>query len=152
MFGHRVLFSVDAIKNELKKQLKSLIEFGVVRFLIGYNGEFDKLALETLCELRTIYEKIEIVIVVSNINNIKKNKFGYSKIDDYEKFETMVYDIEEVHFKRIITKTNQCMVDDSDFVVCYSDLKRGYSGSKLAVKYAIKKNKKVINIFDKIGY
>ena len=47
---------------------------------------------------------------------------------------------------------NQAMINDSDYCVFYYDknyfpLTRTKSGTKLAYEYAVRKNKKVINLF-----
>ena len=40
------------------------------------------------------------------------------------------------------------MIDDSDLIVCFVDMSAYGSGAKKAVSYALKQNKKVINLFD----
>ena len=151
LFGHRYLFFYDRVAKELEIQLEGLIKNDVCTFLVGYNGEFDKLSRQVLNKLKETYTNIEIIVVVSNINHLKKNKYGYAKVDEFESYKTIIYDIENEHYKRLITKTNQCMVDDSDIVVCYVDMNTTYSGAKLAVKYAKKQNKQIINLYEKIN-
>lgn len=61
--------------------------------------------------------------------------------------ETLFYDIEDVHFKNRITVSNKKMIDDSDMIICYVDMTSYKSGAKNAIKYAMKKNKTVVNLY-----
>ena len=39
------------------------------------------------------------------------------------------------------------MVDESDVVICYADMEQIRSGARRAIKYAMKQEKEVINLF-----
>ncbi len=41
------------------------------------------------------------------------------------------------------------MVDESDLIICYVDMNNYKSGAKTTILYAIKQNKKIINLFEK---
>lgn len=116
--------------------------------MIGCYGDFDRLALEVTKSLKQIYKHINIRLVFTSLSFLKKY-FGESYADYLNFFgiETVVYDFEEVYFKKRISYTNMCMVDGCDIVVCYVDFNRTTSGAKNTVKYAIKKGKKIVNLF-----
>ena len=40
------------------------------------------------------------------------------------------------------------MIDDSDLIICYVDMMKSESGAKKTVKYAIKRGKLIINLFN----
>lgn len=150
-FGHRQIFEKTIIADRLLKILKDIIPQGYSKLLIGSHGEFDKLVLSTCIKYRNNFEpNIEINVILTNLSLLNKNNLESSKIDFYEhnKCKTMFYDIEEVYFKNRITYSNKKMVDASDLIICYVDTRSYRSGAKTAVNYAIKKNKKIINLFE----
>lgn len=53
-------------------------------------------------------------------------------------------ELADVHYKKIITKRNQWIIDRSDIVIGYST--RNYGGANNAIKYAYKKGKTVLLI------
>lgn len=150
-FGHRRILNKKIIKEKLMKILQELISQGYSRVLIGRHGDFDDLALSTCLDYEKKYSsKIKINLVFTSLSFLHKDEYGYSKIDRYNDMgcETVFYDIEEVYFKERITFSNKKMIDDSDLIVCFVDMSAYGSGAKKAVSYALKQNKKVINLFD----
>ena len=85
---------------------------------------------------------MKIIMVFSSVNILKNNCR-----EIYEDVETMIYDIEQEHFKKRIIVSNRCMVNDCDMVICYVDMKKYGSGAKQAVEYAMKRGKDIINLF-----
>lgn len=145
-FGHRDLFGRD-IENKLKEEIEKHIEKDT-RFIIGTHGNFDRLAFSVCKEFKKRYPNIKVTVVFTSLNLLQNptSRF-YEERYLYEDVETMIYEIEGEHFKNQITTSNKKMIDDSDLVICYVDMKRYRSGAKRAVKYAIKTNKPVINLF-----
>lgn len=148
-FGHRRLFDNSATQKRLIETLQEVVPQGFSRLLIGCHGEFDKLVLSTcLNHKNTIDNHIKINVVLTSLSFLNKDEYGFSKADIYNKnCETIFYDIEETHFKNRITFSNKKMVDESDLIICYVDMKAYRSGAKTAVNYALKQSKKVINLF-----
>ena len=145
-FGHRRLWKED-IRDKLKDAIVSNLD-GETRCMIGVHGEYDRLALSVCRELRSSYPKLKIIVVFTDLKILQKRDGEFfSKADYYDDVETMIYDIEEVHFKRRITLSNKKMVEDSQLIICYADMNSYQSGAKNAVAYAIKQEKKVINLF-----
>ena len=149
--GHRNIDYV-AIKEKLKEVVKNEIENGCKFFTMGTHGNFDDLALKVCRELRYTYHDIEIEVVITSLNKIKTiveydKIFGYEKYVPYDDVKTVMYDIEEEHFKRQITVSNQKMIDTCDTLIAYVDEKRAYGGAIAAFKYAKKKGLKIINIY-----
>ena len=146
-FGHRNLWGRN-IKDRLLKQVESICD-DEVHCLIGTHGEFDGLALSVCRELKRKYSNLKVTVIFTSLNILKKDKDSeYSIADYYDDVETMIYDIEEEYFKNQIVVSNRKMVDDSDIVICYVDMKEYRSGAKKAVNYAKKQGKQIINLFD----
>lgn len=138
-FGHRLVFECNRVGEKLERVVEEKIKQGYDTFLVGRHGDFDKIVLSVLSQLRKVYD-INIKIVYTNLNHLTQKNF-------YLEFETLIYPIEEVYFKNRISFTNKCMVDDSDLIICYVDKNRTGSGAKRAMNYAMKKQKEVINLF-----
>lgn len=151
-FGHREIFNKNAVKQRLLKELERLIPQGYTKILIGYHGSFNALSLSVcLYYKRNVNKNININVVFTSFSLLKKDEYGNSRIDFYKDndCETLFYDIEDIHYKNRITYSNKKMVDESDIIICYVDMNSYKSGAKTAVKYALKQNKKVINLYDK---
>ena len=148
LFGHRRLWGKD-IRERLTNVIKTEIEkYDEVNFLIGNHGDFDSLTLSVCRELRKSYPQIKITVVFTSLHIMVKHKDElFTTLDLYKDVQTMMYEIEEEHYKNQIVVSNRRMVDDSDLIICYVDMNEYRSGAKRAIKYAIKQNKPVINIF-----
>lgn len=145
MFGHGNL-SIYNIKDRLKCELEKHLN-EPVNFLIGVHGDFDELALFVCRQLRKEFDNVEITVVFTSLNVLSKNNHLHSRADCYKDVNTIIYDIEEIHFKNRIVFTNKKMIEKSDLVICFVDMESVKSGAKTAVKYAFKINKPVVNLF-----
>ena len=147
-FGHREIYKQEIIKIKLMEILEEKVLQGYTNFLIGKHGDFDKIALKCCLELKSNNNNINIIIVLTTLSLLKKDKFGFCDLDYYvnKGCQTMIYDIEEEYFKNRIIFSNKKMVDDSDLIICYVDLNKKSSGAKKAVEYAEKRGKEIINL------
>lgn len=149
-FGHRAIYNDDIISERLNNTLKSVISKGFSRLIVGSHGDFDKLALSVCLNYKkSIDNEIQINVVLTNLSSLNRGKRGYSQADIVNDMgcEPIFYDVEEEHYKNRITVCNKKMVDDSDLIICYVDMRKYVSGAKKAVNYALKQNKRVINLF-----
>ena len=146
-FGHRQLRQESVVRERLKNEVEQLIKQGANKFLIGNHGQFDRVALSVCRELRKTYKDIKIIVVFTSLAVFQKDEYGISGISGLEDVETMTYPIEDEHFKNQIVVNNRYMVDDSDVVVGYVDMKEYRSGAKRAINYAKRQHKTVINLF-----
>ena len=136
--GHRIV-PVYEIRDKLKKIIIEKINDGFVNFVMGLHGNFDMLALRTCLEIKKTYPNIKIEVVITSLNQLKKINL--------DSVQTIMYEIEEVHFKRQILLSNQKMIDDANFMICYVDDTKAPSGAVHAFKYAEKQKKSMINLF-----
>lgn len=141
-FGHRNVLVCSPI--EIENAIEALIkEYKDVRFLVGDHGRFDYEVKNILVGLKQKYANIDLVWVLTSV---KKYLCLEKENRNYRYYDYKIYDIELLHYKKIITFTNKRMVDECDYVICAVDMDKFFSGAVAAVKYAIKKNKKVINL------
>ena len=146
--GHRQFHPRD-----LEKRLSSAIKENIssdedVLFLMGRHGDYDKLALSVCRQIRKEYPRVKITVVFTSLAILRKpEEEMYSVADMYDDVDTMIYNIEEEHFKNQIVVSNRRMVDDCDIVICYVDMKEYRSGAKRAVNYAKRQGKQIINLF-----
>ena len=142
--GHRKIFARD-IAERLVVAIQTELESGCKSFMMGTHGEYDSLALLVCRRLRQIHKELEIEVVITSLNAIKKD--GKLGIAPYSDVKTVMYDIEDIHFKRQITLSNRKMIDDCDTLICYVNTSEYRSGAKSALRYAEKQGLKIVNLF-----
>lgn len=150
-FGHSSIFDKTAVKKNIDKALNNLVLKERLRVLIGCHGDFDQLALSSCLDYKKNNDlDIQIDVVLTSLSFLKKDCFGYSKADFFKQnnCQPIFYDIEEVYFKKRIIFSNKKMVDESDLIICYVDMKAQRSGAKQTISYAIKQNKQIVNLFE----
>ena len=142
--GHRKVFAKD-IEPRLIAAIQTEIENGCTAFTMGTHGEFDYLALSACRKLRQTHKELEIEVVITSLNAIKKDsEFAAAPYDDVK---TVMFDIESAHFKQRITLSNRQMIDSCDVLICYVDESTYRSGAKTAMLYAQRKELKIINLY-----
>lgn len=154
LFGHRLVFKKVLVEEMLYNNLKERLKDVSVRVLIGTHGDFDLIALRVCRRLK--YDEgydIDISLIYTSYARVK-NDLSYDTGGWYYKdIETMIYELEGVHYKRQIIASNQKMVDDSDEVIVYYTGVRQFNknnGTKRILEYAKAQNKPVLNIIDTI--
>lgn len=150
--GHRSIYKYDELRNRLLNIVEENIKNGCKFFTMGTHGDFDKLALSVCQELRNIYNDIEIEVVITSFREIEPIiqydlMFGVEKYIPYSDVKTTFYNIEEEHFKRKITFSNQQMIETCDALICFVDIAKRYGGAILAYKYAKKKGLDIFNLY-----
>lgn len=153
--GHRNIYIYNEIRKKLYDTVAQEIKNGNKFFTMGTHGEFDNLALSVCRELKQIYKDIVIEVVFTSFKQInpqisKDLIWGNEKYLPYKDVNTVMYNIEEEHFKRKIIASNQQMINNCDILICYVDTEKTYGGAILAYKYAKKKGLQIINLFDNI--
>ena len=146
--GHRKIEKTEQIKRVVAKVVTQLIKDGADTFLFGSKSAFDDLCLDVVTELKLKHPHVRRIYV----------RAAYKYIDEpYTDYLLSLYD--ETFFPdnvsgagyRSYVKRNQAMIDACDVLVAYFDkdyrLSAGRtSGTKLAVEYAQKKKKQIINL------
>ena len=150
--GHRWVDSPNEIRKKLYYQVEAEIKNGCKTFTMGTHGEFDSMALSVCRELRRVYSDITIQVAITSFNTIKPvvdydSLFGAEKYIPYDDVETIMYGIEELHYKQKIVASNRQMIDNSDILICYVDTAQNRGGAILAYKYAKKQGLNIINLY-----
>ncbi len=154
-FGHRKI----EITNELRKKLyniieKLILEESVDTFLFGSKSQFNDLCYQIICELKASYPYIKRIYV--------RAKFPYIN-DDYRAYLLQKY--EETYYpdnmikagKSVYVERNCEMINKSRFCIIYFDKnyslpRQKKSGTKIACDYAMKKQRRIINLFNEINH
>ncbi len=149
-FGHSKIWKDESsIMNKIIIETEKFIQNGAKCCLVGVHGDFDKLVLRACLELKSRYNELKVVAVMTSFSYLDRKDESMSLGDFYKSqgIETMIFDIENVFYKQRITYTNRKIVDMCDIIVCYIEENRiGVSGAKKAVNYAKRKNKVVVNL------
>ena len=141
--GHSRIYS-GMDKNILKNVIINLIENeGVDEFWVGNYGNFDSISAEAVRELKISYPQISLVLVIPYLTK---------EINDNKKFYNNNYDCilvaeipDNIPRKYRIIKTNEYMVNNSDFLICY--VQHSFGGAAKTLEYANKRKQiKTINI------
>lgn len=143
--GHRRIFAKTLLRR-LTDAIKAEMEHGCRFFTMGTHGEFDSLALNACRKLRNDYPEMKIEVVLTSLHTIRKN-YEWDDVP-YSDVSTIMYDIEDAHYKRQITLSNRQMLDTCDTLICYVDERSYKSGAKSALHYAVRKGLRIINLYD----
>ena len=144
LFGHRKIDNLGRLKDQIIPMIKELIQTkSFVVFLIGRNGEFDEYVASVIkCVQKEVgTENSDITLVLP---------YTVTDLGYYEKYYDHVIIPESVcgaHPKSAITLKNRWIIERSDFVIVYVEHDKG--GAYTAMKYAEKRNKKMVNLYTK---
>jgi len=151
LFGHRNISRKEDVRQRLYGYLKERIKGKLVRVLIGTHGDFDNIALGVCKQLKSEGYNICISLVYTSQKQLIKDMKLDEYVEYYKDIETMMYEIDKIHYKRQIIVTNQKMVDESDEVIVYYTGKSqlfNNKGTYTIMQYAKSKNKTLINLLD----
>ena len=146
--GHRDINETEELKSKLIEIIEKLIvENSVNTFLFGSKSEFNSLCLKTTTKLKEKYPHIKRIYVRSMYPYIDEDYKNYllESCDDTYFPEKILNSGKASYVER-----NYEMIDKSNFCIVYyneneSPTKRK-SGTKVALDYAIKKKKAIINV------
>lgn len=176
--GHRTINLSDELIAKVHTTIEELIiDYNVKRFLFGSRSEFDTLCHGIVTQLKDKYPSIvRVAYNTSNeCPTLEKDRAEEEKkISELIKQDIHLMGYEEVctpvemcsSGKASYVERNYKMIDDSDICVFYYDSSYSpkrkcvsrksvsglwtseKSGTSLAYKYAIKKKKQIINVFE----
>lgn len=147
-FGHREIDNFEETEKRLTDIVHNIIKSNdYVKFLVGRNGEFDWLASAVISRVTHGYQNSYTVLVLPYM------KASYR--DHRQNFECCYNEVEicpessSAHYKSAIQICNRSMIDRSDLVICC--IQHNSGGAYKAVQYAVKQNKKIVNIAEQKG-
>ncbi|MBQ9769103.1 MAG: DUF1273 family protein [Clostridia bacterium] len=144
--GHRTIDATEALKRKLTETIEKLItEEKVDTFLFGSKSEFNTLCLELVTALKEKYPDIKRIYIRAEYPVIDENYKAYLL-----KFYEETYFPEKMigAGKAVYIERNLEMIERSRFCVFYYNgnkiQENRKSGTKIALDYAEKQNKKVL--------
>ena len=147
-FGHRTINETEELKLQLSEIIEKLIvEENVDTFLFGSKSRFNSLCLELVTEIKEKYPHIKRVYVRAEYPHISKQYKNYL----LKNYEDTYYPEKLLNSgKASYVERNYEMIDNSQFCIVYYNEKCAptarKSGTKIALDYAVKKCKKIINV------
>lgn len=163
-FGHRKIEETKELKIRLQSVIVNLIENEDVKvFLFGSKSDFDFLCHDIVTELKKAYPHIQRFAYTckSEKCTLESERAYWEEIYSFFKKRpvTLLGVEKEIEHKTKYSagrasyvERNQAMINDSDFCVFYYNKNyipttKSKSGTKIAYEYAIRKKKKIINLF-----
>ena len=165
--GHRDILSSKKIEEEIHFAVKRLIlEEGVKYFFFGDHSDFNILCYKVVVDLQKVYPDIKTIVVpVKGMAILLRNNEEdviFSQINKWVIFDDAI-ELSNVYKagKASYVERNKYLVDSCDFCIFFYDenykpkqrckYKGGVqyqpkSGTKIALEYALRKNKKIISI------
>ena len=145
-FGHRTINETEELKSKLIEIIERLIvEKKVDTFLFGSKSRFNSLCLELVSEIKEKYPHIKRIYVRAEYPDINEQYTNYL-LKSYE--ETYYPENILGSGRAVYVKRNFEMINKSRFCVVYYDEQFApttrKSGTKIALDYAIKKEKSII--------
>ncbi len=160
-FGHRKIEETDELKNTVFSVVEDLItNENVDTFLFGSKSDFDGFCQKVVTQLKETYPHIQRIYVRAEFPYINDSYRKYL----LERFEDTYYPEKKVAAgKAAYVERNYEMINKSNYCVVYYDENyapprrrnshraltdyQPKSGTKLAYDYAVRKNCKIINVF-----
>ena len=142
--GHSNCLFKDDIKEQLKNIfLSKIIKNPTCKFYLGGYGNFDRLCLRTLKELKNGFPEIDLIFITPYLDkNYSKLEFAKYHCDD-----VIFPPLESVPRKFAILKRNEWMVGEADLVIAY--VMYSWGGAAKTLEYAKRKKKTIINLAEK---
>ena len=157
-FGHRDTDQTEELKEKIRVTVERLIvEEGVDTFLFGSRSKFDELCHIVVTELKELYPQVRRIAYLCKHESgclVGEAEMVRRKIKDIAARECYIGEYEEIKRsdrvdsagRAAYVERNQWMIDDSDVVITHTLKPERKSGSVIAEKYALKKNKMIIAV------
>ena len=137
-------------ENMLINEIMELTECGCTTFISGMAMGFDIIAAECVLDARELIKdtSIKLICAIPFIDQSEKYPAFWK-----EKYDRLLEECDEAvlisdkYFRSCYMKRNMYMVDNSDVVMTYYDGLPG--GTKNTMEYALKKGRKIINLYEK---
>ena len=147
-FGHRKINETEELKSKLKEIIEKLIvDENVDTFLFGSKSRFNSLCLELVTEIKEKYPHIKRIYVRAEYPDINEQYTNYL-LESYE--ETYYPEHIRDSGRAAYVERNYKLIDKSNYCIVYYDEPNApttrKSGTKIALDYAVKKEKQIINI------
>ncbi len=141
-FGHSDYISTDRDEDKVLSILEETIGSNPVEFYLGGYGKFDCFVLKCCNKYKETHFNAKTIFVTPYLYT----EYKKLKISEYYYDATIYPPIETVPKKFAISKRNEWMINQADYIISY--ITRHYGGAYTALLYAKRKTKPFINIFE----
>ena len=141
--GHSDFLFDNTVKEKLSELLiQEIRKNPTCKFYLGGYGNFDSLCLSILKELKADFPNIELLFITPYLN--KK----YSKLETAKLYyDDIIYpSLESVPPRFCISRRNEWMVDEADFVIAF--VKYSWGGAAKTLEYAKRKKVPFYNLVE----
>ncbi len=149
--GHRIIPSriVPNLYRTLLEEIEILSAVGYTEFYAGGALGFDTLAAQAVLQKRTENPNLHLHLILPCKNqqihwHIRQQKVYETILEQADSFEY----VSEIYSPQAMRKRNCLLVENSHFCLCY--LHRGKSGTASTVKYALRLNRGVKNLYEEM--
>ena len=141
-FGHGDYKETEELKNQIKSAIVDSIENkGIDTFYLGGYGSFDYCCARYVNEVKTQFPHIKSFLIIPYLD---KKQDEYDKKYIAETFDgTMFPPLENVPLRYAISKRNEWIVNQSNYIFFY--INRSWGGACKSFEMAIRKKKNFIN-------
>ena len=142
--GHSSMMVDRNLSKEIREAILSNIKQDAsVTFYCGGYGDFDRHCATMCRQLKETIPSSEIIFVTPYIAPSYQKKLKH--LIDTELYDTIIYPpIENTPPRFAITKRNEWMVSQADFIIAY--VSHSYGGAYKTLSYAKRKQKAMINL------
>ena len=151
-FGHRTINETEELKSKLNEIIeKPIVDENVNTFLFGSKSRFNSLCLELVTKIKEKYPHIKRVYVRAEYPYISEHYKNYL----LERYDDTYYPKKIISAGRAAyVERNYEMINKSQYCILYYDEANApttrKSGTKIALYYALKKQKYIIMLPTKI--
>ena len=149
LLGHREVNQPFMVAEKLEKIIRKLISCKeYINFLIGRDGEFDLIAASVIHRIikELDYGNASLTLVLPYMKaEYRENEQAY--LNYYDEVEICL-ESAKAHFKAAIQIRNRNMIDRSDLVICFVEIKKG--GAYQSLRYAKQTGVRMINIAESV--
>lgn len=148
-FGHRYIDNILKVEEQLEDHIRKLLqEHEYVDFLVGRNGDFDQCVSSSVLRVRKNFrdDNSSLILVLPYPTSEYINNEQY--FEEYYSDVEISFEASKAHPKSAIQIRNREMVDRADLIICYIENKNG--GAWQTIKYAMEKDKNIINLAEEM--
>ena len=130
--GHSKVYDSEIVDKAITEARRLIVDHGVTDFWVGNYGSFDGYAASAIRRLKAEFPQISLSLVIPYITK----EINEYREDYYKNYDSIIMaDIPESTPRNLkIIKTNEFMVDESDFLICY--INYGWGGAVKTMEYA----------------
>lgn len=141
-FGHAKNTYTKNDEERLYKLIEKVAEGNMVDFFLGGYGNFDSLAKKCVKKYKETHTDTKTVFVTPYLNKWLDDRKVYIE-KEYD--EVLYPELEQTPLKYAITKRNEWMIEQADYIIFY--VQNHFGGAYSALTYAIKINKPYTNLY-----